>query len=1041
MSKRTNLVNVTNTYDNTGIINTNLERLNSQFDNTISRDGSSPNAMEADLDMNSNDILNVKDLHIQGDLKVDGVGGFKEYVEEAKEARDETVEARDKAQEWAENPVDVAVEPGQFSALHWAAKAEGIASTVRPSVPSYTSAHGSVIPSDIKAIEVLGHTAEGDGGAAQYKAVSAEPSHPFKFQSGDGRWWEIVIEGQMNAAQFGVGIGGTDDSTLSTAMFDFLDGREVIFPQSEYNYPAPDGYDIYIFAGGGNINGIGNNGPLVSPVDDGDPRILETPFVTSSMVGAVSQASVPFSHPEYTTTAKGTNVDPCMSILKILLPRTPSNRGIIAVPAGWSGVDLVNGSAGWALGNGRSDATLTALSAAVAHGGGDNRLRGIFWSHGESDATAGVSGSDYVAALKLITDAWRAAAPNGDRAWLTILGPPPEWESLGLGSTTDLFDTLRQVHKHIDRASFVNGPIGYSDPNLASRYTAPGQRTRGGGTRLWMTMPPDELSAFYYAPDGSRALYKAGVTFTPAQPRNIKRRTEYAQVGGVAKRDVEILYEDNDDYRWVDSFGQWDSSPVPNNRPRNYFAVSKYWEDADPIDSLTTTFFQSVGEQGGANMLNSLATFTAALGEQTAWGAVFVVGTGENVRIPEGNPPTLIGVEIDMQPSEGTDVQSGAGLLVNSFVDPVNFAGVAIVGDAGGEWKEGIFAQNIRNNILLASGSLSCENGIHLAGGTYSNAAILLGSNDYVKFRGAGTATATDLYSTTDNYLNMQLEAGFRIRGRSASGENETALLIETRSPNFTEVLKVNSATGVAANAANSALRVRANSVTSRSINAGGTINASGADYAEYEYKREDCGDIIKGQIIGFDADGLLTDKWSEAIRFGVKSTAPNIVGGDTWADEAGPEPVAPQYECRIPAWGGGDRPHLNNNNAHMAAEIKQRQAEWDEAREAWEAECEADRADWDATVYADYQAEYGAWFAECEKYRAKVDRIAYCGKVPVNVSGAEAGEHIVPVQQGDGIGAAIVSDADITFDQYRKSVGRVGRVLPDGRAELVVKV
>ena len=32
--------------------------------------------------------------------------------------------ARDKAQEWAENPVDDPVETGQFSALHWAAKAK-----------------------------------------------------------------------------------------------------------------------------------------------------------------------------------------------------------------------------------------------------------------------------------------------------------------------------------------------------------------------------------------------------------------------------------------------------------------------------------------------------------------------------------------------------------------------------------------------------------------------------------------------------------------------------------------------------------------------------------------------------------------------------------------------------------------------------------------------------------------------------------------------------------------------------------------------------
>lgn len=40
-------------------INANNDKIETAFDNTLSRDGSSPNQMNADIDMNSNDLLNV----------------------------------------------------------------------------------------------------------------------------------------------------------------------------------------------------------------------------------------------------------------------------------------------------------------------------------------------------------------------------------------------------------------------------------------------------------------------------------------------------------------------------------------------------------------------------------------------------------------------------------------------------------------------------------------------------------------------------------------------------------------------------------------------------------------------------------------------------------------------------------------------------------------------------------------------------------------------------------------------------------------------
>lgn len=53
-------------------INDSDDKLNAAFDNTLSRDGSIPNTMLADFDMNSNDILNVDTLNVCK-LKLDGV--------------------------------------------------------------------------------------------------------------------------------------------------------------------------------------------------------------------------------------------------------------------------------------------------------------------------------------------------------------------------------------------------------------------------------------------------------------------------------------------------------------------------------------------------------------------------------------------------------------------------------------------------------------------------------------------------------------------------------------------------------------------------------------------------------------------------------------------------------------------------------------------------------------------------------------------------------------------------------------------------------
>lgn len=114
MAKAPNLSDITNVYTSATTINANSDRIEEAFQNTLSRDGSGPNQMNADLDMNSNDLLNVNDLEVNGRFTLNGAGI---NINDPGLVRD-----------WATNPEDIEVDPehfpGEFSAYHYMKKAE-----------------------------------------------------------------------------------------------------------------------------------------------------------------------------------------------------------------------------------------------------------------------------------------------------------------------------------------------------------------------------------------------------------------------------------------------------------------------------------------------------------------------------------------------------------------------------------------------------------------------------------------------------------------------------------------------------------------------------------------------------------------------------------------------------------------------------------------------------------------------------------------------------------------------------------------------------
>jgi len=80
MAKRPNLGQISSSVFTVSQLNDAYGKIDTAFDNTLSRDGSTPNTMLADLDMNSNSLLNVDDIQAQTITVESAIIGGKEFV-------------------------------------------------------------------------------------------------------------------------------------------------------------------------------------------------------------------------------------------------------------------------------------------------------------------------------------------------------------------------------------------------------------------------------------------------------------------------------------------------------------------------------------------------------------------------------------------------------------------------------------------------------------------------------------------------------------------------------------------------------------------------------------------------------------------------------------------------------------------------------------------------------------------------------------------------------------------------------------------------
>lgn len=415
------------------------------------------------------------------------------------------------------------------------------------------------------------------------------------------------------------------------------------------------------------------------------------------------------------------------------------------------------------------------------------------------------------------------------------------------------------------------------------------------------------------------------------------------------------------------------------------------------------------------------------------WGAIFLSGTDYKVVLTtssgaviatadpvHGGLPAsvLVGpVGIDMTPVNELDITQTANAASIAQIQNLS-TGVA----AKAVWQ-------LRNSTPTTAS-------FTLNGGSFTTSGILRQDGAVISCGGTGGLTL----ATTANqpvYFGVNSTEYMRLTAARLAINNtltSSSLAVQgTASDNvFTAysaaanfMFAVNSAAlgvGTGDNAANAMVNIRKDSTTNRSVNAAGTINASGADYAEYEKKAPGCGVVATGQIIGFDINGHITDVWaSVASRFGVKSTDPTIVGGDKWGSEESlgmmrPVPPTPP-----------EMPEILSTGTDFFADMAAQKSAQTAAQIQFDADTKA------------HEAEVATFAAKIEAARQTVDRIAYAGKCPCNVLGAAVGDYIVPLADGPGIKGVAV--AVPTFDQYRACVGRVVSLLPGGLCTIALMV
>ena len=389
----------------------------------------------------------------------------------------------------------------------------------------------------------------------------------------------------------------------------------------------------------------------------------------------------------------------------------------------------------------------------------------------------------------------------------------------------------------------------------------------------------------------------------------------------------------------------------------------------------------------GINTTNPLGKFSVKLATATAVSTIANSTGWDSTYAVFGNPDAVSGQGFAIGV---TNTLNGVNLVsLNPTADWINTNYYSLNHIFYGGGTERVRITNL-GNVGIGTTSPSYKLQVNGASGTIAR--ITDGTNNLDFYAGSSlneiSATTTLLLSTA-NTERMRITSSGNV-GIGRTSPNMRLEVINDGAAQGTTLFATDNAVNNSLlvyavsqdlfNTAGTAMILGRNSSTTRSINAGGTINSLGTDYAEYMTKSIS-ESILKGDIVGIDKNGLLTNIFLDSNSFVIKSTNPSFVGGDAWAsvDDIG---------------------KINNDSTEEEKQIHN---------------------------------------AKIEKARAKVDRIAFSGQVPCNVLNAKVGDYIIPINDNGKIKGIAVSNP--SFEQYQISVGKVWKIMEDGRAWVAVKI